>query len=181
MRFALLALLLVGACASPKPVTSQAPPPERAPDPPGAAAFLRAALDPDGTVAHADVRRLLGEPQRVRVQTQPNRHHPADTDTLTTFVYPGLTATVFSGTATTNRFLIDVEVTGRGIATPQGIAVGDALARVRSRLGDPDRTAGDALHYDLSTADAPTAPTLVVVPDASGRRVAAVRYLMYTG
>ena len=155
--------------------------PEIQPIPASAAdAFLQAAVGPNSEhIDHADIRRLLGEPQRIDVVTHPNQHASEEINTLTTFVYSGITATALSASAVSNRFLTRVEITHSGIATPHGIRVGQLMKDVVTGREEP------VSHHEngslLYTLPGEAAPHLVIIPDASGERVAEVHYAMYTG
>ncbi len=182
MRFAPLVFLLVVACSSSRPEPAASSSSATSSLAPGVTdAFLRAAVGPDrDVIAHRDVLRLLGKPRRTTVETQPNRHVEGATDTLTTFIYPGLAVTVFSGSASPNRFMTDVHISSPAIQTPSGVQVGQRMDDVYRRLGDPSFEYDDgSLGYDLSEMDDATAPQLVVIPDATGERVAAIRYAMF--
>lgn len=185
MRLALFLLLPLCACTPASPPPADATSVEVSPSTAEPRAdFLRAAVGSSReAIDHADIRRLLGEPQRVDVETRPNQHVDGATDTLRTFVYPGLTATAFSGTASPNRFLTRIVITHAGIETPHDVRVGQPLEDVIARRGDPSSRRDDgSLAYEIPATEAdPTPPYLVVVPDASGERVAEVHYLMYTG
>lgn len=197
MRLVLFLPLLLAACTSPEsapPMREDPPRPASAvetpvPESPPRPAFvietfLRAAVgSPREPIDHADIVRLLGEPQRVDVATHPNVHDDAQTDTLRTFVYPGLAATAFSGTGSPARFLTRVEITDAAIDTPSGVRVGQSVASMIAQLGEPDfRFDSGAFGYEAYGLDPDaTPPQLILIPDASGESVAEVHYAMYVG
>lgn len=170
-----LILALFGCAAGPSTST----PPSRT-DGSGATVSLPEILDSaferreDGSLAVLD---RLGDPRRVEAEPVQNRHDPAQTDTLRTYVYDGLELDVYAVTGG-KELLQEVRVTGGGFETAEGLGVGSTRAAVRDVLGEPARTDGDTLTYERTDSpEDPTPTTLDVRLD--GDRVAAMTWQLY--
>jgi hypothetical protein len=190
MRFVVLFLLAgwIGCASSERTVDADRPiaqasvPDDDAPSGPSAPAAPAAPVDAllDGPLPDTPgaVRERLGAPTDVRTDTRPNRHVDGATDTLTTLVYPTGSVTLFSGSATDNRFTTEVRLTRTGASTPEGFTVGARLFDVRAERGRPIQvTESGEWMYEVSPSDLLPA-TVVLEPDASGERIAAIRYVL---
>jgi hypothetical protein len=128
----------------------------------------------DGSLA------LLGRlpaPQRVEAEPVENRHVAGQTDTLRTLHYDGLTLEVYA-VAGGREILQEVRVTGDGYETAEGLGVGSTRAAVRGALGEPTRSDGGTLTYDVKTSPDDLTPTTLTVR-FDGDRVAALTWSYY--
>lgn len=174
-----LLLLTLFGCA---PERSTSSPPLRSEELDGSAAaaplseILDSAFDraEDGSLAVLD---RLGDPRRIEAEPVQNRHDPAQTDTLRTYVYDGLELDVYA-VAGGKELLEEVRVTGSRYETAEGLGVGSTRAAVRDALGPPLRADGDTLTYERTESpEDPTPTTLEVRLD--GDRVAAMTWQFY--
>ena len=109
----------------------------------------------------------LRAPRQRRAAPVENRHDPAQTDTVHTLVYDGLTIEAYDVTG--GPTLIQrVAVTGGGYGTADGLAVGEDRAEIESVLGAPVATDGDRVAYESGGEPTPTRVEVVYEPDADG-------------
>jgi hypothetical protein len=128
----------------------------------------------DGSLVLLD---RLGEPRRVETEPIENRHVPGQIDTLRTLVFDGLAVEVYA-VADGKELLQEIRVTGSGYETAEGLGVGSTRPAVREALGEPDRTDGDTVTYELLESPEDPTPTLLHIR-YDGDRVAAMTWSYY--
>jgi hypothetical protein len=128
----------------------------------------------DGSLVLLD---RLGEPRRVEREPIENRHVPGQIDTLRTLAWDGLAVEVYA-VADGKELLQEIRVTGPGYETAEGLGVGSTQSAVREAFGEPDRTDGDTVTYEVAESpDDPTPTQLHIRYD--GDRVAALSWSYY--
>lgn len=153
MRRELLGLLLlVGApaCRSePPPGTEDTDP--SAPGLPGVSleALLRAAARRPPGQAEIPILDRLSEPERLEERSLRNRHDPTRQDLVRTWVYEGMTLTVYTVTETGRERIQRIEVTGAGYRAPDGLRVGMTREAVVGIRGQPAHTFDSTDVYGL--------------------------------
>ena len=89
----------------------------------------------------------LDRPRRVERAPQPNRHDPAQTDTLRTLHYDGLDIEIYEVSASGKELASRLEVTSSAYATAEGLRVGSTREEVEEALGEPAEVEEGALVY----------------------------------
>ena len=192
-KFALVLLCSVAvavafsACSSAKTATepepsASSPPPARsappetasegpAPGPPAdiVTQIIQEALRTDGSVSYEALVQRLGAPQQVSTEPTRNAYQPDQVDTLRTLTYHGIEALVYDVSKSPKTFLIRLSLTTDRYATPEGLRVGDARARVFKVIGPPterNRSDGEFIY-----AEDDSMPTAMIVTLRDGRVV----------
>ncbi len=172
VRYALPLALVASGCAG------GSPPHEASRPAPDCESFASRGLLPAVT-SRAALREQLGDPSSVRKEAVDNRHVAGQVDTLVTYAYPHLSATFY---ALPDRDLPSwVEVSDRRWLRFSAPTIGDAPARVRALLGDPeseDETGDGGLVWGYSCAPREGAeePFFLVMRNDG---VASVRFTYY--
>lgn len=139
---------------------------------------LLSAVDDHGAGGTLPVLDRLPPPTEIRKRPVPNRHDPALTDTVVTFVHPGLELEVYRVTTSGKEILRSIEVTGEGYRTGEGVGPGSTRARVTRALGEPDRVEGSRLVYRQREGEVDPTPTTLSIR-FRGDRVAAMTWSFY--
>ena len=113
---------------------------------------------PEGRLEVLDV---LRPPTRITHRPVENRHDPSQTDTIHTYVYPGLRIEVYDVAASDTEIIQTIEVTSTDYRTASGLTIGDTRAEVRDALGAPAREENGTLFYERpQSPQDPTPPML---------------------
>ena len=128
----------------------------------------------------ADARALLARldpPRRTNVEAVANRHVPGQVDTVRTLFYDGLRLEVYEVSGS-GAFVQEVEVTGPGYTTAEGVGLGTSRDAVEAAYGPALHTEGDATTYQIGTGADDPAPTMLTVR-FKGNVVAALEWALY--
>jgi hypothetical protein len=174
-------LLLAGGCPAgrdPAVVDDSAVLAELDP-PPGATpreqcqAYYREALLVEGETRQ-DLQGELGEPAEAQVTTEPNRHVPHATDTLTVLRFDAVEAQI--RTAMGSDLLERITVLGNRHLR-YAPAIGTSQDELLALFGEPDRREADRLEYLCAPEPMPDVPVSFTVRQGEVREVTFHRYV----
>lgn len=122
------------------------------------------------------VLRRLDEPREMERELEPNRHQPAEMDTVYVYHYDGLVLD-FIRTHNGREIIENIEITDERYDTPQRIRVGMSREEVRSILGEPQETAAGEDRYFLQISE--PGPEELFAVEFVDDRVRLIRYGFY--
>lgn len=125
------------------------------------------ALRRAGNVRRAELLRRLGPPRRTTAEAVHNRYALGRVDTVRTFLYPGLEATLYEATQPPRTFLIRLTLTSARYRSPEGLHVGMHPTQVIARIGPP--TEQGATAGELVYAEHESMPTALILTVEDGR------------
>lgn len=89
----------------------------------------------------------LPEPEKIVTTELPDRDDSGKTDTVRTFLYPGLTLTVVQRAGSSDQRVAQLVVADGDYQTAEGLRVGSSLQALSDALGEADRLEGDEYVY----------------------------------